>query len=649
MKFGDVPMEALTMTTYAPDSSAEAVVLMDYGVSSIEYNQSTGFELIFDRIRRIKILKEGGKQWADFGVSLYKDSDQSEKLVQFRGVTVNLEKGKAVESKLSNDGIFREKFSKNIDRVKVTLPNVKVGSVLDISYRVKSDFLVNFQDWDFQATIPVVWSEYRAEIPEYFVYDKYMQGYLAISVNESATSQGKIVITSMERGEGRVATSTPQRDEIDYKLEKFRWVVKDAPAFKDEPYLTTRNDYISRMNFELATIIMPGQPLKQVLGSWEEINNRYSESSDFLGEVTGNGFLRKTAEEVTAGATTVPQKVDAICSYVKRNVAWDGTNRSATEKSLKQTIEDKKGNSAEINLLIASMLEKLGINVKPVLLSTREHGFVREATPASSQFNYVIALARWETSQVLLDGTNGYLPTRYLPERCLNGKGMAVSKEGPEWVKLDAPAKSRSVVNSDLQLSPDGVLSGQIKLEHYGYEAAEKRQKYLSPSGKDAYVKEIVGERPWQVSNSEFTNERNLAEGFKEKHDVQINEHISVAGDVLYMNPFVIGQLSSNPFKLEKREYPVDFGTPFDEVYVIKVKLPEGYVVDEMPAAKMFLLPGNAARYTLSAAINGNALTVTSMLSVNKGMFISEEYQGLREFYSQVVAKQTEQIVIKKK
>jgi len=649
VKFGDVPMEALTMTTYAPDSSAEAVVLMDYGVSSIEYNQSTGFELIFDRIRRIKILKEGGKQWADFGVSLYKDSDQSEKLVQFRGVTVNLEKGKAVESKLSNDGIFREKFSKNIDRVKVTLPNVKVGSVLDISYRVKSDFLVNFQDWDFQATIPVVWSEYRAEIPEYFVYDKYMQGYLAISVNESATSQGKIVITSMERGEGRVATSTPQRDEIDYKLEKFRWVVKDAPAFKDEPYLTTRNDYISRMNFELATIIMPGQPLKQVLGSWEEINNRYSESSDFLGEVTGNGFLRKTAEEVTAGATTVPQKVDAICSYVKRNVAWDGTNRSATEKSLKQTIEDKKGNSAEINLLIASMLEKLGINVKPVLLSTREHGFVREATPASSQFNYVIALARWETSQVLLDGTNGYLPTGYLPERCLNGKGMAVSKEGPEWVKLDAPAKSRSVVNSDLQLSPDGVLSGQIKLEHYGYEAAEKRQKYLSPSGKDAYVKEIVGERPWQVSNSEFTNERNLAEGFKEKHDVQINEHISVAGDVLYMNPFVIGQLSSNPFKLEKREYPVDFGTPFDEVYVIKVKLPEGYVVDEMPAAKMFLLPGNAARYTLSAAINGNALTVTSMLSVNKGMFISEEYQGLREFYSQVVAKQTEQIVIKKK
>ena len=60
LKFGDIPMEALTMKVYPADSSAEAVVLMDYGVSTIEYNQNAGFQLFFDRIRRIKILTEGG-------------------------------------------------------------------------------------------------------------------------------------------------------------------------------------------------------------------------------------------------------------------------------------------------------------------------------------------------------------------------------------------------------------------------------------------------------------------------------------------------------------------------------------------------------------------------------------------------------------
>ena len=115
------------------------------------------------------------------------------------------------------------------------------------------------------------------------------------------------------------------------------------------------------------------------------------------------------------------------------------------------------------------------------------------------------------------------------------------------------------------------------------------------------------------------------------------------------MNPFIVGQISGNPFKLETREYPVDFGAPFDEVYIIKVKLPAGYSVDEMPKPKVLLLPGNAAKYVMSSALNGDAVTVTSTLSVNKTMFTSDEYQGLREFYSQVVAKQTEQIVIKKK
>jgi hypothetical protein len=36
-------------------------------------------------------------------------------------------------------------------------------------------------------------------------------------------------------------------------------------------------------------------------------------------------------------------------------------------------------------------------------------------------------------------------------------------------------------------------------------------------------------------------------------------------------------------------------------------------------------------------------------MQINKNLFPQDEYPNLREFYSQVVAKQTEQIVLKKK
>src|SRR5687767_8861516 len=87
MKFGDVPREALDMKIYSPDSSAAAVYLVDYGVSTIEYNSSEGFVLFFEHTKRIKVLTEEGKKWADFEIYLYKEPGEHEDLVFVKGVT----------------------------------------------------------------------------------------------------------------------------------------------------------------------------------------------------------------------------------------------------------------------------------------------------------------------------------------------------------------------------------------------------------------------------------------------------------------------------------------------------------------------------------------------------------------------------------
>ena len=79
------------------------------------------------------------------------------------------------------------------------------------------------------------------------------------------------------------------------------------------------------------------------------------------------------------------------------------------------------------------MLEKAGFEVYPVLISTRDNGFVRENIAVSTQFNYVICLVRFGDKSVLLDGTDAFLGTCVLPERCLNGQGLMISKAGHSW------------------------------------------------------------------------------------------------------------------------------------------------------------------------------------------------------------------------
>ena len=647
IKFGDVPMEQVLMKEYPADTSASAVVLTDFGESIIQYDESDGFTLQFERLTRIKILTKDGLDWANFSIPLYHDGPSDEKVMGLKGITYNLENGKVLETKLKSDAIFKEKQDANIDITKVTMPNVKVGSVIELTYKVKSDFIFNFQDWEFQSTIPTVWSEYRARIPEYFSYDKYMQGYIPLAVNEESRESAIITIVSKDRTGDKTTQTTFNTDKIDLQEYRFVWAAKDVPAFKPEPFITTARDYISKINFELASTQYPNQPIKSYMGSWEDINKQYAENSEFVGEVTGNGFLKRTVEEITAGVTSSEDKVGAITNYVKQNIAWDGNSRRQISKTLRKVLEDKKGSSVEINLLLASMLDKADIKVSPVLLSTRDHGFVREATPISSQFNYVICMATIGDKSMLLDATEKLLPSGVLPERCLNGSGFVVSKDGYKWVKLQS-AKSRTVVNADLSLSSTGDLKGKLQIDRGGYEGLASRKRYLSKD-EPQYVKDFLAGRSWEITKTEINNANEINLPLKEIYEITVNEHVVSTPDALYFNPLILQRIDVNPFKLETREYPVDYSSAFERIYTCRIAMPEGYVVDELPKSKVLTLPANAAKFTYSVTQAGSFLSIVSNFQINQSLFSQLEYPNLREFYNQVVAKQAEQIVLKKK
>src|SRR5689334_15493548 len=108
VKFGDIPMSDLTMTSYAPDTSASAVVLMDFGKAWVSVHGVLA--LNFERHVRIKILKKTGLDAADVQEYLYHDESSEEKITNFKATTYNLENGQVVETKVEKTGIFKEKF-----------------------------------------------------------------------------------------------------------------------------------------------------------------------------------------------------------------------------------------------------------------------------------------------------------------------------------------------------------------------------------------------------------------------------------------------------------------------------------------------------------------------------------------------------------
>ena len=514
-EFGKVSLEELKMKDYKLDSLATAVILFDNGESSLD-NQLT---VTSKRHTRIKFFSKAAiDDWANRTLYLTHNEDGISKL---KAVTYNLEDGKIIESKMEETSVFKTRVDRQTDQIKFTLPNVKDGSVIEYSYtlRTSASFLPS---WQFQESIPVIWSEYQTYIPKAFTFRKDLQGFLGFSEHSN-------------KNDGAAE----------------RWVVKNAPAFKEEPFITTPEDYVSKINFYLSEAFVPGRPLMNFDRSWYSITKSFVNDQDFGIQIKTSGFLKKTVAEITDGMTEDERKMKAVYDYVRTNVAWNNFIDKIPDHTFKKVLEDKKGSSSEINLLLVSMLQKCGLKSYPVLLSTRKHGLIRPFVPMFSQFNDVICLVKMGDKNILLDGTDKYLPMKALPERCLNGEGLVVSENHIEWVPL-VSSRSRLVINADYKVDEAGELLGKLNISRDGLDGSSMRKSFTD-MGQEKYVKDFLASKTWELSNTKFDNIDNPDQSAKEAYDIVIRDHTQVAGPVIYLNPYLIGRMEENKFKSEER------------------------------------------------------------------------------------------------
>jgi hypothetical protein len=170
-KLGKVSIAELEQKTHPKDTSAVAAILFKKGATSFEFSQNDGFSVLTEVTVRIKIYKKEGYDWANKQVAFLTGNGTSKEKVAFSdAITYNLVAGKIEKTKLKSEGEFIEKVNKYWNRKKITLPNVKEGSVIEYKYAIRTDNIGMLREFDFQTDIPVNYAEYITRIPEYFVY-----------------------------------------------------------------------------------------------------------------------------------------------------------------------------------------------------------------------------------------------------------------------------------------------------------------------------------------------------------------------------------------------------------------------------------------------------------------------------------------------
>ena len=638
----------------ATDSSAAAVVLCDYGQSRLEGHRD-GFRVVFERVTRIKILRKAGYDEATVTIPLYHRDENQEKVSNLRGFTYNMVNGQMQKTRLEATSTFLEKSDANFKTQKFTMPEVREGSVIEYAYTLTSDFLFNFQGWEFQRSIPVRWSEYRTAIPVFYKYKIIYQGPPdGFAVNKASMGSVSLVVDNkIPTTAGLTAGQSAGSLTVTAPTEIHQWAMKNVPAFVAEPYMTTEDDYLPRLDFQLVgKQFSNDQPYEDLSASWEKINRTLLENDDFGQQLKRGGFLKEQMQALAARYPDLEARTAAVREVIMSTVRYDGTNGYTAPNSLRKAYDAHRGTAAEVNLLLIAALREAGIAAtQPVLLSTRSHGLINQEYPLVEKFNYVIGLVTLTGGkEILVDATDPTLPCGMLPQRCLNqhGRLIVAAPESGRWVSL-VPSQRRSHYQQvQLTLDAAGNLRGTVHEEHGGYAGADTRDE-LTAQGEKKYWTELARQHSaWTLPKTTISQRNDLAKPVLFDYEfAQAAETPNTSG-TLYLSPLAAFGGSRNPFRHEKRTYAIDFGMLQDETIVLNLSLPAGYTISEVPKPSIVDLADGGGRFLYSATLNGSTLQLTSRLTLRRPIYGAAEYVHLRELYRLMLEKQAAQLEIRK-
>jgi hypothetical protein len=640
LRYGRITNDELTMTVYENDTSAVAVVLYENGNFSYHYANNLGFQTMFDYRTKIKILKSEGTDYADITIPYYVGSGAAKEFISgLEAFSYNLENGKVVKTKLTKRYIFNEEVSSNYRLIKFSIPNVKVGTVIEYRYRKTSPFIFDIPDWDMQSEIPVLNSYYEVLIPEYyrFKFDA-AKGYERIQVEETTQSQ------NFSLGVNR--SGQPQNVISSSRLLKF--TAKNMPALKSEPQVWYVNDFVTGVRFELIGTQYPNDLYRPYTSSWKNIEETLKDKSDFGTNMRMSNPFRNEVRAIVAESESEEETIANIYALAKEKIRWNG-NYAFWGSRAREAVRNGTGDNAQINMVLLSMLKDANITAYPVLMSRRNRGRLPFSPSLDKLNTFIVAAETSDGKTFYMDGSAIYGGLNVLPTVLLVDRAWAFDdrKTGDKWVNLTNLGRNQQINILRATIDENGVMTGESQIRYTGQIAYSFKSNYFSKKDSLEYLHDKA------VANK-ITIDTHSIEGLEPMSNV-VNEQFTFTknnefvGDYLYINPMIFMHLENNPFTQSERKLPIEFPFPYSYLTTVVFTIPEGYAVDEIPVPLNIVLEDNAGRCIYSVTqTSDNTLQLTYRFELNQIIFPQSDYKMIQEFYGQVAAKNAEMIVLKK-
>jgi hypothetical protein len=526
-----------------------------------------------------------------------------------------------------------------------TLPGVEVGSIIEYRYQVRYDRYLTAPNWQLQTPYFIH--------KEHFVFKPSTQ-FAARTQGGTGVSDSALkdphdnILTDIELQRNLPAGKQLVKDALgNYVLD-----LTDVPAIPLEPWAPPLNTSTYSVDFFYTYTPDVKDYWQKQMSYWTKALNAYTESS---------AALQNAVKETVSPSDSPLDKAKKLYELVQKienlDSNPDGAPLTGSEfiphGKVESVLLNKKGSSNEIAYLYLALVRAAGIQAHAERIASRSVRAFSVQYMDNVQLDTALVAMSLDGKDVLVDPG-----TRMAPFEILYW-----AHSGAGGVRLDAGNKVETFItplqkNTDnsilhvgtLNLTPQGSVSGTLKVAFIGQRAIELRQVGIK-SGAEIVKEEINRMIAAQVPKGIQARVDHVA--YLEDSSKQLLAVINVSGSFtrnsdghLIVPRLFFEAQEKNPFPVDKlRELSIDMRYPAQEQEQITYVLPRGYTLKENPQDANLRWEENAA-YQLRTKVAGDSITGARVLARGFTVLDAKDYEQVRDFYQKVIATDQQELVL---
>jgi hypothetical protein len=578
---------------------------------------------------RLKILTEKGKQYADEEINYeggqFKITGVEGRTIHNDGTVIRFT-GKPYQKLIEKNG--KEKHQATV----FTLPDVQVGSIIEFRYTLAYESnLVVSPRWYLQGPL------YIRKAHFYFLPTEH-----ALDDGHGGSVQGHLAY----------AADLPPGASIVYapSTRSYTLDAQNIPAYPEEDYMPPMRNYTYRALFYYTIARTPDEYWATEGKYWSKNVDRFIDS----------GKLSTIAATMVSPSDTPVEKLQKIYGAVMtvENTNFTREHSGAEDKALGVKIKtaadiwaQKRGDRDEITRLFVGLARAAGLKAYVGYVTNRDYNLFVPNYLEMGQLDDEIAIAEVEGKETFFDPGERYAEFGTLHWKHAATQGIRQIDKGTAVFLTPSPAyKSNSEIRlANLEIKPDGKVSGNIRIALTGTTALRWRQLALS-KGEDALKQQFTE-----------TVQAGMPAGIEVKIDhflaltdwhVNLLAVLNVTGSMgtstakRVFLPATFFESTSHPlFAVDKRTEPVDLNYPYVAQDTVEIKLPAAFDIESLPKDAEFSDPQNTF-YRAKFTREPGTLKSQRTLAVGTVIYKAEEYPQLKDFYQKVNAKDKEPAVL---